>query len=287
VFNSLLAQLSAARASGAVPNGWCWLFKTDELAVKTNATYDATGDYYGNGGTTSQVALTADMLSKSANITGWNAANLVDGSTTNSGFLAGSAGASDYVAITLPTALALYKLDLYTDGNGEEWYVQYYNGSSWVTVATLNCNTGAGWHSITWTAPGAYTQWRIRPVTGGGNVNYQELRVYQSSPTTDMTLSPSAITLSAEPATAVLYLLHKAVDAVTLNTDLKARVSLNGGSNWSSFGTLETVCAYDADYNLLKASVDVSSLTGTSFVWEITTLNAKSQRVRAVAALFS
>jgi len=37
VFNSLLSQLTAARASGAVPNGYLWTFKTDELATKTNA----------------------------------------------------------------------------------------------------------------------------------------------------------------------------------------------------------------------------------------------------------
>jgi len=419
VMYTLLYCRSQSRASGPVPYGYLFPLITDELATKTGAGYDSTAKCYYNGGGTAAVTLTSGLLSKSTNIGDWNAAQLVDNGTGTTGFTAGSAGTSDYVQLTLGTAKNLVRLDLYVDGStSAQWYVQYYNGSTWVTAATINMSGGAGWKTISWTGPGAYTQWRIAPVSApGAGPNYTELKVYefstgsvtvtaaQSSSTGsftfytdiddlwdgdtascfytassgatvnidfgagsaqalnkwtvvhsgttriatwtgagahrywrlrftsemgngvvtvawiieysddgtawtaastaqsytansvvvscaveaqgDMTLIPAAVTAGAHPDSMTVRFLHKAIDAVTYGTDLKLRVSTDGGTTWSDYGSIAKLCSYDADYDLLEATFDTLALTGVSLKPEVSTANTKSQKVAGIAISYT
>lgn len=83
-----------------------------------------------------------------------------------------------------------------------------------------------------------------------------------------------------------LYLLHKSIDALTYNADLKLKVG-NGSGAWSSPATdLAKVCA-DATYDLLKATIDMSALAaGQTGYWGLDTYNTKQQQLRAALVLF-
>lgn len=84
-----------------------------------------------------------------------------------------------------------------------------------------------------------------------------------------------------------IYLLAQPLETITLNTDLKVEVSRDGGTNWSSYGNLRLVEAYDATYNLYKADFTAAVLptTGTSLLWRLTSYNNMQINVRG-AALF-
>lgn len=117
---------------------------------------------------------------------------------------------------------------------------------------------------------------------GGGSPDYahiREIEMYDTLTVTDMTLTSAGVALGHVPGKASLYLLHKAVDALTLNTDIK--VSASRGDGWAEATDLAVLCQYDADYKLLRASVDLSALApGSTAYWRVQTFNTKAQQVR-------
>lgn len=298
VFNSLLNQIDLGRASGAIPSGYMHLFLTDELATKTNSTYDATGDFYANSGPLSDTkeTLTAGMFSATG-VTSFTAASLVDGITAQSsgGYIASgqAAGAGYKIDLGAGNAKALGRAKIYSyNAVTPGMKVQYSDdGINYSDAGGSIASIGSGaWGDITWDNSGAHRYWWLRStVIAAANSGWlSEVEVYAFPATTNMTLIPAAITAGSAPETVDIYLLHNAVDSVTLNTDLKARVSRDNGSTWSGYATLTEVCQYDADYKLLKGTADLSALaSGTSVKWEITTLNTKSQRVRAAAMILN
>lgn len=117
---------------------------------------------------------------------------------------------------------------------------------------------------------------------GGGSPDYahiREIEMYDTLTVTDMTLTSAALALGRVPAKASLYLLHKAIDPVSLNTDLVVGVSR--GSDWATATDLTTLCAYDGEYFLRRATVDLSALAaGSTAYWRVQTFNTKAQQVR-------
>ena len=302
VMDSLLNQISLARASGPVPSGYFHLFASNELATKTNAIYESGSKVYDN-----PVGYTADLTTggtalESGHQSSYVAANAFDksGSTywgsadpvgVGNGYIgyAFGAGVTKHIRrMTLTQVPGNYITSV---------KVQYSdNGSSWTDVGTTYA-VASGANTIDLAASSAHRYWRLLAndtFHGGGGYaigagwGVYEVTMMEYNSASNMTLIPTAITSGAAPNTVDFYMLHKAVDATTLNTDLKARVSRDNGSNWSAYVTLATLCAHDANYNLLRGTADLSALaSGTSVKWEITTYNAKSQQVCAVAMLLS
>lgn len=290
VMYALLYCRSASRASGPIPNGYLFPLITDELVTKTNATFDGTGKYYGNAG--GAVTVAASESSSTGTFTWYtDVDDLWDGDTVQC-FYTASSGATLVLDFGAGVTKALNK-----------WTMTHYSGGSHIP------------HSTTWTGAGAHRYWRLRFTAamnnGSGTVawiveysdngtswtaassavsyteNSQVISMAVEAQGGDMTLIPAAVTTSAHPANVTLRFIHKAVDATTYNTDLKARVSTDGGSNWSDYGTITKLCAYDADYDLLEATFDTSSLTGTSLKPEITTHNTKSQWLAGIALVYA
>jgi hypothetical protein len=99
----------------------------------------------------------------------------------------------------------------------------------------------------------------------------------------DMTLISDSFTAESAPDNARIVIREEDVDAVTLNTDLKAYVSRDGGTNWSQ-ATLEDEGDYDSDTRIVAGSVDISGQpSGTNMEYKVTTHNGKSLNVHATA----
>lgn len=155
--------------------------------------------------------------------------------------------------------------------------------------ARINQESGTGVAAtaeITLGGSTAYKAVRIRCTSaswGGYSPDYvqiRELEMYDAVVSGDMTLTSPVFSSGQIPTKVTLYLLHKSIDTVTLNTDIK--ISATRNSDWAEATDLTTICTYDSEYKLLKASVDLASLTsGTNVAWKIQTFNTKSQRVRA------
>lgn len=291
MFHALVAQLSAARASGSIPGGYIWTFLSDELATKTNATYDSAGDHYVNGGGVgTKRTLTSGMLSMSG-LGSWDPAAMINGNTGNEGshVPSGAAAGAGYI-IDHGSAVDVARIRIYREAVSAPYgWVAYYAdsaGGPW-TACTTATTLNVGWNNIDIPPVGShrYTKFITTLTADGANQFIPEIEVYNRATPTNMTLIPAAITAGASPDAADCYMLHKAVDAVTLNTDVKLRLTCDDGSNWSGFATLAEVCQFDANYKVLRAQVETSALTGTSVKWELTTLNNKGQQIRAVGLL--
>lgn len=99
---------------------------------------------------------------------------------------------------------------------------------------------------------------------------------------TDMTLVSTSFPAEAVPAEARLVLLHQPLDNVDVAADCAIAVSRDGGQSWSA-GTLADDGAFDANTNILTATIDLSGQpTGTAMRWRFATHNHKSQRLHGV-----
>jgi len=98
----------------------------------------------------------------------------------------------------------------------------------------------------------------------------------------DMTLISDIFTADTEPSSSQLILLEEDVDTITLNTDLKAYVSRDGGSTFTQ-GSLSYDIDFDTNIKVLIANVDLSSQpSGTSMVYKSETLNSKDLNLETV-----
>jgi hypothetical protein len=89
----------------------------------------------------------------------------------------------------------------------------------------------------------------------------------------NMTLRPSSTTLdAADPETVSVYAVVTEVNGADATTDVQMRMSIDGGSTYT------TAAARDVEYSsgsdrLLRFDMDTSGQTGSSAIWELTTLN--------------
>ncbi len=97
--------------------------------------------------------------------------------------------------------------------------------------------------------------------------------------TDNMTLISDTFMAEAEPDTARIVLLEEDVDVITLNTDLKAYATRDGGSNWVQ-GTLSDLGDFDSAKRILIADFTLAN-TGTSMEYKLTTLNNKDLKIHA------
>lgn len=104
---------------------------------------------------------------------------------------------------------------------------------------------------------------------------------YTVGTVSDMTLVSNTVTAEAEPSNSRIVLYEEDVDSITVNTDIKAYVSIDGGSNYDQV-TLTDEGDYDSGKRILTGIVDVSARTGTSVKWKVTTHNSKNLKLHAV-----
>lgn len=102
----------------------------------------------------------------------------------------------------------------------------------------------------------------------------------------NMTLISQSQTADAAPSTSKIIVFEEDVDAVTLNTDLEAYVSRDGGTTWTQ-ATLSNVGLYETGKNILIGSVDISGQpSGTSMKWKLVTANSKNLKIHGVALIW-
>ncbi len=106
--------------------------------------------------------------------------------------------------------------------------------------------------------------------------------------TQDMTLQSNAFTTNdADPTEARIVLFEEDVDSVTLNTDLKAYASRDGGTTFTQI-TLADEGDYETGKAIFTGSVSISGQpAGASMKWKLTTHNAKELKVHGIALQWS
>jgi hypothetical protein len=113
-------------------------------------------------------------------------------------------------------------------------------------------------------------------------------KIYQGSiQTKNMTLISNTMkALTAPPTQARITLFEEDVDAVTLNTDLKAFASRDDGTSWTQ-ATLTNEGNYTGNIRILSGTATISSQpSGTDMKWNVTTYNGKNLKIRGVGLLW-
>jgi hypothetical protein len=112
------------------------------------------------------------------------------------------------------------------------------------------------------------------------NETYDAANDYYHS-STDMTLINSGLTASTAPSTGRISVQAEFVDSATVNTDLTAEISRDGGTTWTAV-TL-AAGAVNGGFTLYEGSADISGQpSGTSMKYRVKTLNTKEIRVSGV-----
>ncbi len=283
--------LEVADVKGAAlnfPNGGADAFDSDTLATKTNATYDATNDYYHNPDAEDMVSDDSTTWGSasamySGGTTGLNPENLSLGSNTGAWHFTidyGSGNEQDILNGGWSVST------LYAGTRTGAW--QYSDDNSSYTNAHTFSFTQSNAseifkHSSNWSSAGAHRYWRLN-ITGWSGATYtafSKVQMFRQLTTDNMTLINSGLTASSAPSTGFITVQADPVDSVTVNTDLKAFISRDGGSNWSEV-TL-SAGATNSNFINYEGSVDISGQpSGTSMKYKITTHNTKEIRVSGV-----
>jgi hypothetical protein len=102
----------------------------------------------------------------------------------------------------------------------------------------------------------------------------------------DMTLISDPFTAEAQPDDARIVLFEEDIDSATINTDLKAYVSRDGGTTYSQV-TLTDEGDYETSKRILSGTVDISGQpSGTSMKYKITTHNNKGLKLHGTGLLW-
>ena len=166
--------------------------------------------------------------------------------------------------------------------SGEE--ATLYTSTSTATAAAQIIDVSAGINTST-----AYRYHRVLTEWLGGdsgNMYCAELQFYEGPGTVNVTLFSNATTALTAPDDANIVIWEEDMDAITLNTDLKAYASRNGGTTYTQI-TLAEVANLTTG-RILTGTVDISGQSSaTAMKYKIETLNTKYQKIHAVALQWS
>jgi hypothetical protein len=256
----------------------------------------SSGAYSGGSSPTIAEATLSTANITTFNISVNNLASLINGSTTSQAIHTDSSGVGAWVKYDFGSAKQLsywrYHLD---SGLYVIWQLQYSDdNSSWTDAGSTfggHPTSSATWYSSgDVSGVGSHRYWRSYKTDSAGVGNYhQELDIFTSTPNiADLTLQSTATTAETTPTTGdIVMLLEDAAGTATINTDIKAYISRDGGTTWTQ-GTLTDEGGWGTNKKVLAFhNLDISAQpSGTSMKYKITTHNqsaSKETRVHATS----
>lgn len=167
-------------------------------------------------------------------------------------------------------------------GGWKSWTFDGSNdGSSWTTLDTRSGVTLAGDtdNSFSFSNSTSYTYYRWRVTTGGSSrATITELKMVGPPTINNATIVTASQTADASVSNARVLLEYDNGASPTLNSDLTAEVTCDGGSNWAS-ATLSAVTSSSQAGRKVVETADTSCTSGTSFAARIKTANGKDVKV--------
>lgn len=219
-----------------------------------------------------------------------------DGSTTPTGTLVDSNAVLTTSARALAAATTFYQEDFTTSfdvvAGTVYWIVVGRNGSETYglyRVTSLTSGTGV---SLAGSFQSAF-EMSIKAIIKPGDSIGQTFTAsdggfYAKTVGAGMTLISTAYTATSAPSKTILGIQTVESGSVTLNTDLKGFVSRDGGSNFTEVTlVLKTTLGQTGTKYYECAETTLTSTSGSSMVWKITTHNTKDIQVHGVALSWS
>ena len=264
-----------------------------DTATSANETYDATGDYYHNpgpasvdtGGTpTSAYGGTAANANDNSDGTSWTS-----GSLTN--FTSATAAQRRVLIVDLGSVKTVNQVVVdnasFGSGSVNTVEVQYStDGTSYSTLgATFTVNTSPS--STTRTGPVSARYLALYIGSGdfsGVAITVRDFEITTVGDPPNMTVVSDPFTADSSPDIGRVHVQADPQDAITINTDLTAEISRDGGSTWTAatlVAAVETLADGTIAYE--DSSVDISGQpSGTSMKYRLKTFNNKNVRLHGV-----
>ncbi len=102
----------------------------------------------------------------------------------------------------------------------------------------------------------------------------------------NMTLVSNSTEAEVQPDESRVVIFEEDVDAITLNTDLKAYCSRDNGANWVQ-ATLSDEGDYESSKRILVGTADISGQAADKTMkWKLETLNAKALKIHGIGELW-
>lgn len=137
----------------------------------------------------------------------------------------------------------------------------------------------------------AFQYHRIHVTAGSGSGSqsfYVAECTFFEETAANMTLISNPFTATSAPSKTILGLQTVENETITINTDLKGFVSRDGGSNFTEVTlALKTTLGQTGTKYYECAETTLTSTSGSSMVWKITTHNTKDVEVHGVALSWS
>ena len=179
-----------------------------------------------------------------------------------------------------------------TDSGGSNIFAVSSGGTSVVKLTRVGSTykvflDGALEHTYTHTS-----SVEMRMAGGSGmtthHTRWDEFTWTEDATVANMTLVSNAFTAKAVPATGRIHVQVKEIDSSTVNTDLTAEISRDGGTTWTSATLTLVDTLADGTKAYQNNSVDISGQpSGTSMKYRIKTLNTKEIQVHGTVLQWS
>lgn len=289
-----LATLKGDRIN--MPNGWADPFNdTSDLATTTNCDTSVAGKItptYTAGtnqiptmtaATTSGVTITASS-EYSATYAGWRAANNTPATPWQ------TVAAPSYPIYWTTQFEAAKTIASYTLTSGGDyayapsaWTFEGSNdGSSWTTLDTRSGQTFANGEVKTYTvaAPASFVYYRLNITASGAGAStmaVHQITLITAPVYNNMTVISATIAALAVPTRADVAVQIKAIDALTINTDVIASISRDAGTTWTAATLVLDEALEDGTSIYAATGVDISGQpSGSSLRVKLVSANAKN-----------
>jgi len=100
-----------------------------------------------------------------------------------------------------------------------------------------------------------------------------------------LTLLSNAVEAESEPTEGRLVILEEDIDEITLNTDFKAYISLDSGSNWEEVALSEEG-NFSSSIRVLMGNVNMTDRDDKTMKWKITTHNSKNCKIHGIGTFW-
>lgn len=142
--------------------------------------------------------------------------------------------------------------------------------------------------TISTTTSGRYWWVQVSCAPQSNGTTYIAEVEFTEAAVSDMTLVSNAFTATAAPSKTVLGFQTVENEAITINTDIKGFVSRDGGANYTEVTlALKTTLGQTGTKYYECAETTLTSTSGSSMVWKITTHNTKDIQIHGVALSWS
>jgi hypothetical protein len=189
------------------------------------------------------------------------------------------------------TGINQIKFDIRSNRIGANIKIGIHDSGGTTSEKTYTIIDADTWETVTWDISGvsdankdAIDKIIITIINAdAANTFYIDNMFAGESITNNMTLISTTTTAVATPTKSRIVLFEEDVDSITLNTDLKAYMSRDGGTTYTQH-TLVNEGNYDTSKRILASeSIDISGQpSGTSMKWKVESLNNKDLKLHGV-----